>query len=262
MTLQTLVRKDLWVARANGDLTGYAAMFAIVGTGIGYADANAPAGATDVAQLLALSLSFLVPLTALLTSYESVAGERESGSVRLLCTLPHSRRDVVLGTFVGRATMIAAHAIVAVATASVVSVALGGASGTELVNAASLVLPTMFLGAAYVAIAVGVSASVARGRTALAGAIAVGLGSVAAWSPLASLLRYVAAGFSSPTGPAPAWATALPHLSPLDAYQRTVALLAPGGTFGDGSVVGVLVLAAWVAVPLAVGRRRFARAPL
>ena len=68
---------------------------------------SAPTGTVGVSAVSAtiVSLSsltiFLVPLIALLISYDAIAGELERGTMTLLLSYPVSRSAVVAGKFVG-----------------------------------------------------------------------------------------------------------------------------------------------------------------
>jgi ABC-2 type transport system permease protein len=45
---------------------------------------------------------FFIPMIGLALGYGAIANERQSGSLRLLLSLPNSRADVVLGKFIGQ----------------------------------------------------------------------------------------------------------------------------------------------------------------
>jgi ABC-type transport system involved in multi-copper enzyme maturation permease subunit len=52
------------------------------------------------------SLTTLVPFVGMLMGYGAIVGERESGSLLLSLSLPHSRRDVVFGKLCSRAGLV------------------------------------------------------------------------------------------------------------------------------------------------------------
>lgn len=62
----------------------------------------AAAGLTFVFGLL-----FFVPLSGLFLSVKSIVRERESGTINLLLSLPHSRGDMIVGKFLGRSAVMA-----------------------------------------------------------------------------------------------------------------------------------------------------------
>ena len=60
---------------------------------------------TTVASLASLAV-FLIPLIALLVSYDSFVGEQESGTLLLLLTYPLSKTQLLLGKFIGQGGII------------------------------------------------------------------------------------------------------------------------------------------------------------
>lgn len=206
---------------------------------------------------------FLVPLAALMFGYDAISGERELGSLKLLLGLPYTRRDVVVGTAVGRVVVVAVATLVGVVAAAVVFVGFGGALPVVdfLVFAALVVL----LGAAYAGSAVGFSAASPTSNRAMATSVGFFLLTIVGWSAVPMLFRYVVNGFSTPRGPRPEWAAFLDALSPVEAYTTaTNALMRSGGTsvptsdaFYHTGPFAVVVLFAWAVVPVAVGYRRF-----
>jgi ABC-2 type transport system permease protein len=49
-----------------------------------------------------LGILFFIPIAGLLLSVKSVVRERNTGTINLLLSLPHTRRDMIVGKFVGR----------------------------------------------------------------------------------------------------------------------------------------------------------------
>lgn len=110
-----------------------------------------------------------VPAIALVAAYLSIAGERESGSVKYLLSTPVSRRDVVLGKYVSRAGIVAASLVLGFAVAGVLAVAWFDSLHTAVfVRIAAL---TTMYALAYVAVAIGISAVTASRSRAMAGAL-------------------------------------------------------------------------------------------
>ena len=73
---------------------------------------SSPTGITGADSLIVSIVSlasltiFLVPLMALLLSYDSIVGEVEKGTMLLLLTYPVSRGDVIAGKFFGQVSII------------------------------------------------------------------------------------------------------------------------------------------------------------
>lgn len=135
---------------------------------LGYVTGNATSSAI-INALNGVLVTTLVPLIALVVAYGAVVGERESGSLKILLSLPHSRADVVLGKVLGRSAAMALPIFV----------------GFLLPGLALLLTPTQFdllryvgyilfvvgLATVFVAIATGISAAASSQRRAIAGVI-------------------------------------------------------------------------------------------
>ena len=111
-TLLTLARKELkdglrnrWVLAIAILLAAFALTLAFLG--------SAPAGETKanalaitVVSLATLNI-YLIPLIALLLSYDAIVGEIERGTMALLLSYPLSRWQVVAGKFLGQGAILA-----------------------------------------------------------------------------------------------------------------------------------------------------------
>ncbi|WP_091980571.1 ABC transporter permease [Pseudoalteromonas denitrificans] len=86
-------------------------IFAILSLGLSYygSIASGQIGTISISSTIA-SLSslavFLIPLIALLLSYDSFVGEQESGTLLLLLTYPLSHKQLLLGKFLGQGAII------------------------------------------------------------------------------------------------------------------------------------------------------------
>jgi len=63
---------------------------------------------------------------ALIAAYLAIAGERESGSLKLLLGLPPSRGEVLVGKFLGRSGVVAIGLVLGFLVSGVVTVAIYG----------------------------------------------------------------------------------------------------------------------------------------
>lgn len=92
-------RRNRWVFAMTGVMLILAVSLVLLGSG--------PSGTLGVDPLSVLTVSlsslsvFLVPLIALLVTYDSIVGEVENGTMLLLLSYPISRAQVVLGKFLG-----------------------------------------------------------------------------------------------------------------------------------------------------------------
>lgn len=239
---------------------------------------DAPQVGAAVLWFLTVLSGLLVPLVAILASYLAIAGERASGRLRVLLTLPPTRRDVLVGKFLGRAVVVVGAVLGALVLALVGSlVVYGTVSTSSFVVVAGL---TGLLGLAFVGLAVGLSAALDSRQAAMALAVFAYVLFVAFWGLVVRLARLVLdRGFSIQLEPDTV--SLLTVLSPARAYSRLVnSLVIPDllGEAGRGPAPApvetasapyylqdwfvLAILLAWMVVPLAVGYWRFERADL
>lgn len=102
-------------------------------------------------------LGFLLGFIALITAYASIVGEQESGTLKILLSLPHSRRDVILGKLAGRSTVVAVPALAGFVVSMLVLVGFGVTVDFETL--VPQVFLTLLFAVVFVAIAVGISAA-------------------------------------------------------------------------------------------------------
>ena len=233
-------------------------------------------------------LGFALAFIALITSYNSVVGERESGSLKLLLSLPHSRLDAVLGKLAGRSAVVVLPVLAGFAVALVALVATG--TSVDFGAFFPHVALTALLGAAFVALGVGVSAAASSSRHATLVSLGVYFLFALLWSLVAqgvpSLVRWVAnhlPGVSAPSGlTLMKLQLFVTYLNPLRAYETLVAQLYFGNPVNARLVKAglrqqlslgpalqeslpfyftgwfiLLVVLAWIVVPPALGYLAF-----
>ncbi|MEF8854518.1 MAG: ABC transporter permease subunit, partial [Haloarculaceae archaeon] len=128
MSTLAVAKKDFRDAIRSRALWGLSLLFFLLVSGIGvaYAEFDALSGGqptpTGLIFFIASGVGTYVSLAALLTCFKSIAGERESGTIKVLLSLPHSRRDVILGKWLGRSAVLA----LPVVGTFVIGVAIGG----------------------------------------------------------------------------------------------------------------------------------------
>lgn len=234
-------------------------LFGLLFAAVGYL----ASGSTGVAAILGSVANGIVPLAGYGLCYGVVAGKRDSGSLRVVLSLPHSRRDVVLGSALGRLAVLALAVTVGFVTGVLVFLAAGGSG----IDATAVVLAwalSVLFAASVVGVGVGVSAAARTAGRAVAGVASAYVLFVVAWNWIPGLVRYVIGGFRFPTGPTPTWATVFAYCNPERAYAvlaSTVVNRAPPATADVYASPGfaLAVLVAWTVVPLALGYLRFER---
>jgi Cu-processing system permease protein len=259
--------RNRWILATTLLLAAFALTLAFLGA--------TPTGAVNVSPLAItiVSLSslsiFLLPLIALLLSYDAIVGEVDRGTMALLLAYPVTRWQVVIGKFLGHLAILAFATLVGFGAAGL-ALWFGGDSDPASWRAfAVLMLSSVALGGAFLAIGYVVSIAVRDRGT--AGAIAIGIWLLFVLIYDMGLLGVLVADqgrmISART------LDILLLLNPADAYR----LLNLAGTEGVSTFAGLAGLAgqtglslpslaaallAWIAVPLGGAVALFARRPV
>ncbi len=245
--------------------------------------AASPGAASDPETVLAsvgfsyfFGILFFVPLAGLFISIKSIARERESGTINLLLSLPHSRLDMVLGKFVGRSIVMSIAIFATFLPANLYLLTQVGFDGDALFVMFALLLAIVLFGLMFVGIGVGFSALVSSETKATAAGVGLFF-FLYLWIFIVELL-----GISTPTFVDRFWLFAV-----FSDIVLTLVGLWDGG-IGNPSVVwgaselasfnieeGVAspafymqdwfvfpILAFWILTPLAIGYLRFNQADL
>jgi ABC-2 type transport system permease protein len=216
----------------------------------------------------------LVPIVALVAAYLAIAGERESGSLRLLLALEPNRRTIVVGKFLGRSAVVAAGLGIGFVLASVLTWLVYGA--LPLGAFLAVLVLTVALSVVFVGLAVGISAATGTRARAMTLGIASYLGLALLWDLIPQGAHLVVEG-GPPSGSVPGWFLLLEGLSPSGAYSGLVTRVIsasdpsiPGTAALLGEPVPVylewwvfaLLLLAWTVLPLVAGYWTFTRTDL
>lgn len=260
--------RNRWVVAATLVLAALALGLAFLG--------SAPTGtigasrlAVTVVSLASLTI-FLVPLIALLLSFDSLVGEIERGTMLLLLSYPVGRGQVVWGKFLGHLALLALATVLGYGAAGIGIALTGGETGFgDWPAFATLIATSILLGACFLALGLLASAMV-RERATAAG-LAVGM-----WLVFVLLFDLGLLGYLSATqgqGVSPEAFRWLLLLNPADSFRllnltgfadvRTLSGMA--GLSEDAALpMGVLAVAlvAWIVVPLLATHAVFARRAL
>jgi Cu-processing system permease protein len=165
--------RNRWIAAAIIVLGILALVLSVLG--------SAPTGSVRVSELdvsvisLASLSVYLIPLIALMLSFDTMVGELERGTMMLLLTYPVTRWQVIMGKFLGQ-VLILFIAILGGYGGAVIVMTLVTGSGTEGWQAYALMMAsTMLLGAVFIALGSLVSVLVKERATAVGAAIGLWL---------------------------------------------------------------------------------------
>lgn len=229
---------------------------------------SAPTGAVGASPLavvivnLASLTIFLVPLVALLLSFDAIVGEAERGTLLLLMAYPIARWQVVAGKFAGHVAILAMATVIGYGAAGVVLWLDAGAEAGAWPAFAVLIGTSILLGAVFAAL--GCLASVLVRERATAAGLAVGIWLVLVLIYDAALLGVLVA--DKGTHVTAGLLDVLLLFNPADVYRlinlaghEAVARIAGMTLSGHSPLVLYGALAAWVVAPLALAVMFFQR---
>lgn len=181
---------------------------------------------TTLLYLLGGLFSWVLPITALVVSYGAILHERTSGSLRFLLGLPNSRRDVLVGKFLGRT------GTVALPVAGSISLVCVGMAVTgvplPLPTYLGFLAITVLFGMVFVAIGLALSTIFISGTRTIAAAVGIYFLFRLVWRILLTLMVYLSRGYVPLERELPAWYFIADRMTPITAYLgSTNALLQP-----------------------------------
>ncbi|OVE83376.1 ABC transporter permease [Natronolimnobius baerhuensis] len=223
--------------------------------------------------------SFIIPAIAIVLGWKAIVGERESGSIKILLALPHSRADVILGKLIGRSSVLSLSLIIGFVLAAIpVAVLLGTFDVTDYLG---LLLISVLYGIAYTSVTIAVSSLLRSTTFAAAAAFGVFALFYVFWGAVVGVVGMLisydylpesdtlleAAMFYQSLNPNAAYANALSFVtSAPNLDDESVAMLE---LFFDGSLpfylqdwFAFIVLLCWIVVPIALAIYRFNRVDL
>ena len=255
--------RNKWVAGATLLLAALAFALTFLG--------SSPAGLVDAKPLAVTVVSissltiFLVPLIALLIGYDAIVGESERGCLLLLLTYPVSRRQIILGKFLGHALILTVATVVGYGAAGLAAAITGSADAESWRAFSGLLGSSVLLGLAFLALAYLASVFVAERSTAAGLAVGLWLIFVIVYDlALMGLLVASKGGVGADVFPA------LLLLNPADAYrlfnltafENVRQISGMGGLAASVHFSPAILLTAllgWIVIPLAIAIAVFQR---
>ncbi len=167
----TIARRNRWLLMATVIMVLFAVALTLAG--------SAPTGTlgvnmltVSVASMTTLSV-YLAPLLALMMGFDSIAGEAERGGLGLLLSYPVSRAEILLGKFLAHLGALGFAMTVGFGVAGALAAVYGGVDAASLTALARLILTSILLGAAFLAL--GYMLSALAGSAAGAAGLSAGL---------------------------------------------------------------------------------------
>lgn len=256
--------RNRWVVATTLVLAALALSLVLLG--------SAPTGTvkTDPLAVVVVSLSsltiLLVPLIALMLSFDAIVGEHERGTLALLLSHPVSRWEVVVGKVLGQTAILGIATIVGYGAAGLALWLQHGLVQPAWGAYAAMVGTSILLGSSFVSIGC-LASSLVRERATAAG-IAVGIWLFFVLLYDTALLGALVADQGRHIGQAALDALLL--LDPADVYRlfnttasETVSVYSGMAGPGDATAMPpallLAALVAWVLVPLAAAIVAFRR---
>jgi ABC-2 type transport system permease protein len=240
--------------------------------------------------------AILLPIVVLIATYLAIAGEREQGSIKFLLGLPNSRRDIVFGKLLSRLGMVSVAVSVMFLVALVIALVKFAVFPAGVFFGVFAI--TLLYGAVFVSVAIGMSSLTASRSRAVAGAVGTYFLSILVYSLPAINVREIVRflyedvlgqsmnldlyQFVQYTSPFFAFQKALNLVVPermensifknerasevsspsRDASEFEAAVEAVELPFYLTDEFSLVILAAWMVIPLAIGYWRFERADI
>lgn len=261
-TEMLVLRRNRWLLVATLMMVVFAVALSLAG--------SAPTGTLGV-DMLTVSIAsmttlavYLIPLLALLISFDAIAGERDRGTLGLVLSYPASRAEILLGKAAAHIAALAIASVIGFGVAGAIAAGMGGVGPESLAALARLMATSVLLGAGFVALGYLISA--------LAGSSAAAAGlSAALWLvfvvlyDLALLAAVVMDGDGAFTRSVFPWVMTA---NPADAFRlwniagtETVAIAAGMGGVADSLPrwAAPLSLVVWPALGFLLARSAFKR---
>ncbi|WP_248910113.1 ABC transporter permease subunit [Halocatena marina] len=206
-------------------------------------------------------LGVVVPILGMMIGYRAIVGERESGSLKLLLSLPHSRLELMLGKFLGRSVIIVVTMAVGFALVGVQTILF-----TNLFSLPAFLFAageiTLF-GIIFVAIAMAFSTAMRSSMKAAIGALGLTVLFSFMWDLVTgSIMRFVhPPPMSGEPTPPPNWTTLLQRINPRRAFMEISIVREPIPFYLD-PWFGWVIVGFWLVVPLGLAYRRFEQSDL
>ena len=248
--------RNRWIAAAIIVLGTLALALSLLGSA---PTGTVKASAMDISVISLASLSvYLIPLIALMLSFDALVGEFERGTMMLLLTYPVKRWQVIMGKFLGHVLILFIAIFVGYGGAMLILTFVNGASLDGWQAYVSMMASSLLLGAVFIALGYLVSVLVKERATAAGAAIGLWLVFVVLYDLLLFGLLLVDEGqvigqqlFSMLMLISPTDTYRILNLSMFDGVSQAAGIAGIASEAGLSGTLLISVLLLWIAAPLA-----------
>ncbi|MDH5393664.1 MAG: ABC transporter permease [Gammaproteobacteria bacterium] len=254
--------RNRWIAAAIVLLGTLALALSLLG--------SAPTGSVrasdlDITVISLASLSvYLIPLIALMLSFDALVGEFERGTMMLLLTYPVTRWQVIMGKFLGHVLILFTAIFIGYGGAILIMTVMAGGSTEGWQAYLAMMMTSLVLGAVFIALGYMISVMVKERATAAGTAIGVWLIFVVLYDLLLFGLLLADEGqiigqdlFSILMLISPTDSYRVLNLSMFEGVSQAAGIAGVASGAGMSSSLLLSVMLIWVVVPLMITLMKF-----
>lgn len=259
--------RNRWVAATVLLLTTLALALYFLGSA---PTGNVKATSLDVTVVSLVNLSvYLLPLIALMLSFDALVGEFERGSMLLLLTYPVTRWEIVAGKFVGHMVILLIAILIGYGGTALAIAMATGSSVEHWLAYVIMMASSWLLGGVFLALGYVISALVEVRATALGAAIGVWLVAVVLYDfglmgvLLADTEQVISQNlFSALLAINPTDAYRILNLTGIESVSQVAGMANIGVKFNLSPWLLLVMLGMWIVLPLTITILRFDRREL
>ncbi len=248
--------RNRWIAAAIIVLGTLALVLSLLGSA---PTGSVKASAMDISVISLASLSvYLIPLIALMLSFDALVGEFERGTMMLLLTYPVTRWQVIMGKFLGHVLILFIAIFVGYGGAMLILTLVSGTGMDGWQAYVSMMASSLALGTIFIALGYLVSVLVKERATAAGSAIGLWLIFVVLYDLLLFGVLLLDEGqligqqlFSMLMLVSPTDTYRILNLSMFDGVSQAAGIAGVASEAGMSSTLLISVMLLWVIAPLA-----------
>lgn len=212
--------------------------------------------AVTVVSLSSLSV-YLIPLIALMLSFDALIGEFERGTMLLLLTYPVKRWQIIIGKFIGHLAILTVAVLIGYGLTGVTLGLTSDAQASSVMAYLVMMGSSLLLGAVFIGLGYLISVLARERSSAVAYAIAVWLVFVVLYDLM--LLGIIVADETHSLDPqvfsmmllaSPTDVYRILNLTAVDSINMLTGMSALSGALNLNKSILILIMTAWVMIPM------------